>query len=380
MPIITDDDTNSPTHPLFLHQQDHPGLVLISKKLTGSENYSSWRRSMTIALNAKNKLQIVTGELTAPAATSNNRALWDRTNDMIISWMLNTITDQIGNSLSFVNSAADLWNELHENYSQLDGHRIYQISNDITQLKQIDCTVEVYYQKLKGLWDELDALESPYACTYKCTCENGKTNGERDQRKRLIQFLIGLDEAYSNIRGQILLLQPLLAVGKAYGMIRQEEKQRENTLKEPTSIALSSYSTNKSYNNSSSKWTSNKPATTYESKSPFKKGIFCGNCGLEGQNKEECYKIVGYPIGHPLYGRYKPPTKPHPHNKSVNLVTTDEQASTSTATTDLAMTARMDQLQNQLNQVLLMMQSTQSSTTEPPYTGSQPEDCTWHPL
>ncbi|XP_071741273.1 uncharacterized protein [Rutidosis leptorrhynchoides] len=113
-----------------------------------------------------------------------------------------------------------LWKELQENYSQLDGHRIYQLSNDITQLKQINCTVEIYYHKLKGLWDELDALESPYTCTYQCTCENGRTNGERDQRKCLIQFLMGLDECYSNIRGQILLLQPLPSVGKAYGMIR----------------------------------------------------------------------------------------------------------------------------------------------------------------
>ncbi|XP_071727186.1 uncharacterized protein [Rutidosis leptorrhynchoides] len=105
-------DINSPNHPLYLHQSDHPGLILISKKLTGSENYSSWRRSIMIALNAKNKLKIVTGEITEPAANSNVKALWDRINDMIISWLLNTITDQIGNSLSFINLAAALWKEL----------------------------------------------------------------------------------------------------------------------------------------------------------------------------------------------------------------------------------------------------------------------------
>ncbi|XP_071708063.1 uncharacterized protein [Rutidosis leptorrhynchoides] len=159
--LITAKDTNSPNHPLFLHQHDHPSLILISKKLTGSKNYSTWRRSMTIALNAKNKLQIVTGDYTEPSADSGNKY-------------------QIGNSLSFVNSATALWKELQENYSQLDGHRIYQLTNDIAQLKQTDCTVEIYYQKLKGIWDELDALESPYACTCQCNCENGRTNGERD--------------------------------------------------------------------------------------------------------------------------------------------------------------------------------------------------------
>ncbi|XP_071708394.1 uncharacterized protein [Rutidosis leptorrhynchoides] len=177
MPIAVsslEEDLNSPNHPLYLHQNDHPGLILISKKLTGSDNYSSWRRSMMIALNAKNKLKIVTGDIIEPAANSPVKAFWERTNDMIISWILNTITDQIGNSLNFVNNAAELWRELHERYSQLDGHIIYQLTNEITQLKQDSMTVEAYYQKLKGYWDEMDALEAPYTYTCTCNCENGK--------------------------------------------------------------------------------------------------------------------------------------------------------------------------------------------------------------
>ena len=61
-PITTipfdDNDVNSPHHPLYLHPQDHPGLILISKKLTGSENYGSWKRSMVIALNAKKQNEV----------------------------------------------------------------------------------------------------------------------------------------------------------------------------------------------------------------------------------------------------------------------------------------------------------------------------------
>ncbi|XP_071717951.1 uncharacterized protein [Rutidosis leptorrhynchoides] len=293
---------------------------------------------MTIALNAKNKLQIVTGDYTEPSADSGNKALWDRTNDMIISWIINTISDQIGNSLSFVNSAAALWKELQENYSQLDGHIIYQLTNNIAQLKQTDCTVEIYYQKLKGIWDKLDALESPYACTCQCNCENGRTNGERYQRKRLMQFLMGLDECYANIRGQLLLLQPLPTIAKAYGMIKQEEKQRENhSIKATNSVALLSYTNNRNYNSSANRWTSNKTASTYERRSPFKKGIFCGNYGLEGHNKEECYKIVGYPIGHPLHGKFKPQPKPQ-FPKAINSLTTSNESS------DMAMNVRMDQL------------------------------------
>ncbi|GKD99491.1 cysteine-rich receptor-like protein kinase 8, partial [Tanacetum coccineum] len=147
---------------------------------------------------------------------------------MVISWILNTISKQIGNNLTFINYASALWNELSEHYSQLDGHKIYQVTNDIINLKQTNTTIELYYHKLKGLWDELDALEAPYACLCRCDCVNRRTNGEREQRKRLIQFLMGLDESYTNVRGQILLMQPLPLVSKAYNMLRQEEKQRDN--------------------------------------------------------------------------------------------------------------------------------------------------------
>ncbi|XP_071713065.1 uncharacterized protein [Rutidosis leptorrhynchoides] len=181
-----DEDLTSPNHSSFLHQNDHPEPILISKKLTTSDNYSSWRRSIMIALNAKNKLKIVIGEITKPTVDSNIKALCDRTNHMIISWILNTITDQIANSLSFINSSSNLWKELQEHYSQLDGHNIYQLANEISQLKQGNCTVEIYYQKLKGYWDELDALEAPYMCTCTCNCENGEVNGEMEQRKWLI--------------------------------------------------------------------------------------------------------------------------------------------------------------------------------------------------
>ncbi|GJY13660.1 cysteine-rich receptor-like protein kinase 8 [Tanacetum coccineum] len=110
--------------------------------------------------------------------------------------ILNTILDQVSNNLNFVNSASELRTELYEHYAQLDGYRIYHLVNDIIALKQQNCRIEVYYHKLKGLWDEHDALEAPYFCN----CENGKNNGDKEQRKRLIQFLMGLDECYSNLR------------------------------------------------------------------------------------------------------------------------------------------------------------------------------------
>nr|GEW75411.1 cysteine-rich RLK (receptor-like protein kinase) 8 [Tanacetum cinerariifolium] len=102
------DDINSVRHPLFFHHNDRPGLVLISKKLTGSDIYSSWKRSMMIALSARNKIKLINGEFEEPATDSPIRPFWERANDMVISWILNTVSEQIGNDLSFVNTVVVL--------------------------------------------------------------------------------------------------------------------------------------------------------------------------------------------------------------------------------------------------------------------------------
>lgn len=59
--------TDSPSidnnaHLLWLHTNYQPCMILISKFLIGYENCASWKRSMQIALSAKNKLVIINGD------------------------------------------------------------------------------------------------------------------------------------------------------------------------------------------------------------------------------------------------------------------------------------------------------------------------------
>nr|GEW23590.1 cysteine-rich RLK (receptor-like protein kinase) 8 [Tanacetum cinerariifolium] len=190
---------------------------------------------------------------------------------------------------------------------------MFQLTNDIVQLKQIYFTLEVYYHKLKGLWDELDALEALYMCICVCNCENRKENGEKDQRKRLMQFLIGIDESYSNIIGQILLMQPLPLVVKAYNMVRQEDKQREGLLLKPTtSAAFFAYSNKQRsyYTNNNKQRNYNRP--TYS----------------QGESSTQ---------GHPLHGKFPPkPFKSLSHeykpNQMVNMVINQDGGANAQAT------------------------------------------------
>jgi len=52
---------------------------------------------------------------------------------------------------------------------------------------------------------------------------------ELTERQRLMHFLMHLNENYEAIRGQILLLDPLPSVNKAYSMVQRVETQRHVT-------------------------------------------------------------------------------------------------------------------------------------------------------
>lgn len=55
---------------------------------------------------------------------------------MVISWILNTVSDEISNGMDFVDSAKDVWDELHEQFSSLNAHRVYQVLKDLHALEQ----------------------------------------------------------------------------------------------------------------------------------------------------------------------------------------------------------------------------------------------------
>lgn len=55
-PSLSDPHAN----PLYFHHADHAGISLVSEKLSGLGNFNSWRRSMLMALGARNKQCLLT--------------------------------------------------------------------------------------------------------------------------------------------------------------------------------------------------------------------------------------------------------------------------------------------------------------------------------
>lgn len=342
------------SNPYFLHHSDHPGLVLVSKPLNG-DIYSTWLRAMTIALNAKNKLGFVNGVIKSPSEKKypDDYAIWSRCNDMVHSWIINTIAPKISDSVIFYPTACEVWEDLRERFSQSNAPRIFEIQREIAYHQQEQLSISAYYTKLKSLWDEL----ASYIDASSCTC------GAQQDRKKLMQFLMGLNESYTAARGQILLMNPLPSVRQAYAVVYQEEKQRHlgttHTAADSHNGAAMAVRNNRpsnygpqrrmeqrsdqSLNNSQGGRQSDQDRRRLGSSEGHPE---CTHCGDMGHFVETCYKLIGYPPGHPKANRPKTDRSRSSANQVSNGVTKDEEES---LLSTISETQQLQQLVSLLN-------------------------------
>ena len=138
-------------NPYLLHHSDHPGMQIVSQVLT-SDNYNSWSRSIKIALSSKNKFGFVDGSLPKPDGSDPVLlASWERNNQIVMSWLLNSISKEIVASVIFANSAAEIWQDLQVRFRQQNGPRLYQLKKDLMNLSQGTMSVTTYFTKLKSI-------------------------------------------------------------------------------------------------------------------------------------------------------------------------------------------------------------------------------------
>ncbi|XP_019255492.1 PREDICTED: uncharacterized protein LOC109234101 [Nicotiana attenuata] len=154
--------------PFYIHPSDSPGSSLVPVPFDGI-GYRSWRRSVLRALSVKNKLGFITGDTQKPLVTSPLFRQWERCDDMVTSWILNSLSRDIADSVEYVNDSVELWKELQDRYDQTNGAKLYQIQKEINDLSQGVLDITGYYTKMKKLWEELNTLSVKAHCSCICT-------------------------------------------------------------------------------------------------------------------------------------------------------------------------------------------------------------------
>ncbi|XLR13655.1 hypothetical protein S83_041593 [Arachis hypogaea] len=318
------DDAN----PFLLHSFDQPNLALVTQMLTG-DNYPSWKRSMEMALNGKNKLGFVDGTILPPeeGASHSFKLHWHRLNDIVSTWILNSVSKEIASSLIFAGSAHEIWIDLGHRFQQKNRPRIYELRKELINLKQDSLSISQFFTKLKCVWEEL----CHFRPSVHCNCGGAREFLAHADEEYVLVFLMGLNDVYHQVRSQILLMKPLPSISEVFSLIVQEERQRGLTLAPPTSneTQLAFAVKNTQYNSKIRPGKKDKP--------------LCAQCGLLSHTKDKCYKLHGYP---PNYKKQSPATV------RVNHVDTSQ---------DIPL-----QLTSQQYQQLISLLSTQVPSTMPP--------------
>ncbi|XP_075074386.1 uncharacterized protein LOC142161991 [Nicotiana tabacum] len=109
------------------------------------------RRSVLKALSVKNKLGFINGDSRRHDVTSPLFRQWEMCDDMVTSWILNSLLKDIPDSVKYVNNSVELWKELEDRYDQTNGAKLYQIQKEINDLSQGVLDITDYYTKMKKL-------------------------------------------------------------------------------------------------------------------------------------------------------------------------------------------------------------------------------------
>lgn len=162
---------------------------------------------------------------------------------MIRSWLMNSISKPIGQSVLFVKTAHAIWENLRKHFKQNNSPRLYHIEHQLYLLRQGSMDINTYYTRLVTIWEEMKTTQANPTCVCtNCVCEVNTQWHDLFERSIVRRFLFGLNESYEPIRAQIIMLDPLPDLDKAFNLIVQHESQStiKHTYKLLSTLILSS--------------------------------------------------------------------------------------------------------------------------------------------
>ncbi|KAK3031449.1 hypothetical protein RJ639_035272 [Escallonia herrerae] len=198
-------------------------VILITKnKLTG-HNYRQWAKSVMMFISRKGKDDYLTGAASPPRKDDLSFRMWKTENNMVMSWLINTMDNEIGQNFLFYDTAYEVWTVTKETYFDNDYRvELFDIKGALHDLRQGEMSVTQYYNTLSCFWQQLDGFES---LDWECPADASRYK-KIIEKERIFKFLLGLDKSLDEVRGRILGAKPLPTIHEAFSEARREESRK----------------------------------------------------------------------------------------------------------------------------------------------------------
>ena len=166
-------------------------VSIIPHKLNG-QNYLQWSQSMMMFISGRSKDEYLTENISKPDSTSAEYKTWRAENNMVMSWLINSMTTEIGENFLLYTTAKDIWDAARETFSSSENTaELFQVESTLQDLCQGENSVTIYYTTLTRYWQQLDLFE-----THEWKCTEDKAYFKQIVEKRhVFKFLKGLDKS-----------------------------------------------------------------------------------------------------------------------------------------------------------------------------------------
>ncbi|KAF3774081.1 hypothetical protein EJ110_NYTH48291 [Nymphaea thermarum] len=145
-----------------------------------------------------------------PVEKSGKYVSWKGDNNIVMSWIMNSVQPQIASTIAYYTSAKQMWDFLKQTYSNdKNVSKILQVEEELLNLQQSDQSLAQYFASLKSISERLKALRPPCPTCY-------KTHGEQSM---VAKFLQGLSSENAVAKAQMLTGAEIPDLAEAYNRL-----------------------------------------------------------------------------------------------------------------------------------------------------------------
>ena len=202
---------------------------------------------------------------------------WKLENNLVMSWLLNTMTNEIEENFMHFSTAQEIWDATKETYSSVDNtSAIFEIKSLTHDLRQGISFVIEHFNTLTHYWQQLDIYDE----IRRSCIEDNKQYKPLVEKDRIYKFLLGLNKDLDEVQGRILGTKPLPKIHEVFSKVRREVSRRRLMLGNSSTTQVTEGST----------LAVKGPCTNSQQK---KSRPWCEHCKKLGHTKDTCWFLHG---------------------------------------------------------------------------------------
>ena len=123
-------------------------LPITGHKLNG-QNYLQWSQSVMMFICGKGRDDYLTGVAVPPSKEDPKYKTWKSENNMVMSWLINSMTNEIGENFLLYVTVKDIRDATKETYSSFDNSsKLFTVESIVHNLRPGDLTVTQCFNTL----------------------------------------------------------------------------------------------------------------------------------------------------------------------------------------------------------------------------------------